>query len=1349
MAARLSRAARPAPLSLAASGVGSRSDAAAGQSAMEEDEGPGGRGGHLLASSEADLFSERAEALRLIRMMLMADGGSSPEAAAGALSRFRAILDGYLECPTLLDPHLERMAGELAEGAREAIHGVFLAGRGQWRLKGGGAGGEEDEGEDAEAARSAAAILLRLRYPMSALYALSKVRGRKRVQRFLPHGTDDVEPVLRALRLVGAVEKAAAGGIGGDGDGDGDGPVVAAVQDALAQSAVAQPGGPSNEDGESQWWEATYILLTWLGMLSLVPFDLTIMDSSSSSSSSIADPDPDLASSILSASRSHLSDPGPNRDAASSCLASLLSRPDLESRRLEDFAAWSDGVVARYLRQQRRDRYPQEERHDPSLPLLVLGTIQALAQIYKSGSRSNLMGTRHRDAVERLWNGSILLADAAAPAGRRRAGTGPSGGAGGSPLLRKLLTKLFARVGASYLPPRIATWRYDRGGRGSLLENLAASSSVQPSVGKALTAGNEAAVPAKKDSALPSFVRDPDGADDEDEYSANDLFHVPDQVEDAMAQLLLSLTDPSTMVRWSAAKGVGRITERLPAVCADDVLDAILSDLFIDADRDGAWHGGCLALAELARRGLLLPKRLGEVVPVVVRATQYDVRRGQHSVGAHVRDAASYACWAFARAYSAEVLRPFVPSLAEAIVLSSLFDREVNCRRAASAAFQECVGRQGADNFKHGIAILTAADYFSLGNRSGAYLSVAVNIAQYSEYCRPIIRHLFETKLGHWDSDIRTLAAKALHNLTSQDQSFFHDTVLPILVPRCTDQNLTIRHGAVLGCAEISLALGKSSALIRDSTASSLAGLVSEIEKARLYRGRGGEMMRSAVCRLIECIALTRLPLSVKQSVELLDTIDTCLKHPNEEIQQAAASAIGALMRTYFPVGANGPSGRLQKRVIDKYVSIVDTEDNPAATRGYSLALGRLPKKLLAPNPQVLNVVLRCLSDASRVDARVGDAGDAETRRNAISSIVSISREVDIVNRKGAGNGELATNIVGLDEGNISLAFSSLLASLNDYNTDRRGDVGSWCRVAAMKGLVDLTILTVQENGLSPLFFNERLCIDVVGALLKQLSEKLDNVRQCAGSCLERLLCVKSPQVPFVPEREHLMEVLGLAKVEFERESNWANPAITFPLVMKAASINEFFEFIVCGLVISVGGLTESVTKHSTAALLSWTRGDRALQESEGAAKLGNGEFVHVFLPNLCRPTIKPNLTFFIHSSHHMYPFVIVLLRMFDLHHRDGRVILPLLKTLDVLLSHGSLEPLIMERDASSPNINFASSLMSVLVLECKNCSDVQRLIAAVSVALGLLDSNFVSSCAQESANFFWVTFSFSICPRR
>ena len=41
---------------------------------------------------------------------------------------------------------------------------------------------------------------------------------------------------------------------------------------------------------------------------------------------------------------------------------------------------------------------------------------------------------------------------------------------------------------------------------------------------------------------------------------------------------------------------------------------------------------------------------------------------------------------------------------------------QVNCRRAASAAFQESVGRQG--HMPHGIDILTAADYYTLSTRS-------------------------------------------------------------------------------------------------------------------------------------------------------------------------------------------------------------------------------------------------------------------------------------------------------------------------------------------------------------------------------------------------------------------------------------------------------------------------------------------------------------------------------------------------------------------------------------------------------------------------------------------------------
>jgi hypothetical protein len=123
-------------------------------------------------SSESAVFAEFEKASKCIG--LVTSESTDLKESDVALIQLRQIFDKYLELPSLLDRHVETMVGDLSKAARSIM-----------------------ESSDMESFYESP--LPRI---LSALYALSKVRGRKRVQKFLPHQVNDVEVVLETLKAL-------------------------------------------------------------------------------------------------------------------------------------------------------------------------------------------------------------------------------------------------------------------------------------------------------------------------------------------------------------------------------------------------------------------------------------------------------------------------------------------------------------------------------------------------------------------------------------------------------------------------------------------------------------------------------------------------------------------------------------------------------------------------------------------------------------------------------------------------------------------------------------------------------------------------------------------------------------------------------------------------------------------------------------------------------------------------------------------------------------------------------------------------------------------------------------------
>lgn len=990
------------------------------------------------------------------------------------------------------------------------------------------------------------------------LYLITKTRGFKIVIRFLPHEVVDMEPVLALIDM--------------------------------------------QDPSDVECWQTRYMLLLWLSMVSMIPFDLRRLDSNLNTGDGNAKQP--VMERILSIAQLYLSVGDKCRDAAAYLLSRFLTRPDVKREFLPQMIDWNLKIIC------------MSDTETMSGVNKIIGSLATLALLFKQGKREDL-----------LTYAPIVLTSVTQCNFMERNNT----------LLRKTTTKLMQRLGLIFLKNRVASWRYQRGSR-SLADNL--------------TSGSKKNVPSVSTRDAPT------------EQEKEEDIEVPEETEEVIGQLLGCLKDKDTIVRWSAAKGVGRVTGRLPKELADEVVGSVL-ELFSYQETDGAWHGGCLTLAELGRRGLLLPQRLNDVVPIVLKALLYDERRGNYSVGSHVRDAACYVCWAFARAYDPKEVAPYVNQISNALVIVSIFDREVNVRRAAAAAFQENVGRQGT--FPHGIDILTTVDYFAVGTRSHCYLDLSMFIAQFGEYTLSLIDHLVQVKVSHWDIAVRVLSAKALHKLTAVAPEYMATKVLPLLLPMTSGIDLFQRHGSIIAAAEVTHALFLFhqqhnrclESVLDTAVLEGLREITRKLHTAKLFRGHAGELMRKAVCCLIEKLSLSRLPFHLDSIIDLWqELLNETLANTEPEIQGCAASAIPAFFSEYYIQKDGTAQPEKQKKIIQHFLSQLKASLEPPRM-GFSLALGALPLFMLHGCLREVTTGLMAATQIKEKEEKM-----AEARRDAVKALSGVCQTVGVV-----AEGDPQHTVC---RHNLQAIYSALLNALGDYSMDSRGDVGSWVREASMTALGDLTEMVVKTDAslLQPDIVKQLLC-----SLVQQNCEKIDRTRAVGGQVFSKLLYHR-PDVPHIPNRSELESTFPQDEIQ---QLNWALPSDTFPRFAQLLSIPTYTASVLLGMTVSVGGLTESLVKHSSLSLFGYLK---SMKSNSAALKA----------------------------------FTQALLDIYTQYRKVDRVSLPLLKMTDQLLNRQCFDGLPPELKESFPE-----QLLDLVKQEISRSGDVNKLLAAADVFCGIL----------------------------
>lgn len=234
-----------------------------------------------------------------------------------------------------------------------------------------------------------------------------------------------------------------------------------------------------------------------------------------------------------------------------------------------------------------------------------------------------------------------------------------------------------------------------------------------------------------------------------------------------------------------------------------------------------------------------------------------------------------------------------------------------------------------------------------------------------------------------------------------------------------------------------------------------------------------------------------------------------------------------------------------------------------------------------------------------------------------------------------------------------------------------------------------------------PSLLTLELMTKVMVGVVQQAVEKIDRTRAHAGKVFRSLLH-SEPAIPNIPHHAELLEIFPAAACELE--INWIAESNTFPRFTQLLALETFTYCVMLGLVVSVGGITEKLVKHSSESLFSYLK-----------AQQNNS----LEMERLCQTIVE----------------------IFRNYQYVDRVTVPLFGFLDRLFSSGCVRSVLI-----NPQSTFASDILHHLKLEAGKRREVMKLKGSVDVLCHLIQVNgevsarcLVQLCIFLCSQFLWV----------